>query len=89
MQLQDAYKVEGVPALGIAGRYYTDGSLAGSMERALQVADYLIAEVRKSQVSATAAVGSTGPPRRASFVRHGPANRRQAGLQWPARFVPL
>jgi thiol:disulfide interchange protein DsbA len=31
VQLQDAYKVEGVPALGIAGRYYTDGSLAGSM----------------------------------------------------------
>jgi thiol:disulfide interchange protein DsbA len=46
-QLQDAYKVEGVPALGIAGRYYTDGSMAGSMERALQVADYLVAEVRK------------------------------------------
>jgi len=47
-QLQDAYKVEGVPALGIAGRYYTDGSLAGSMERALKVTDYLVAEARKS-----------------------------------------
>ena len=47
-QLQDAYKVQGVPALGIAGRYYTDGSLAGNMERALQVTDYLVAEVRKS-----------------------------------------
>lgn len=46
-QLQDAFKVEGVPALGIAGRFYTDGSLAGSMERALAVAEYLIAEVRK------------------------------------------
>jgi len=49
VQLQDAYKVEGVPALGIAGRYYTDGSLAGSMERALQVADFLIAEARKAR----------------------------------------
>jgi thiol:disulfide interchange protein DsbA len=49
IQLQDAYKVEGVPALGIAGRYYTDGSLAGSMERALSVTDFLIAEVRKSK----------------------------------------
>lgn len=49
VQLQDAYKVEGVPALGIAGRYYTDGSLAGSMERALQVTDVLVAEARKSR----------------------------------------
>ncbi|MGH6626127.1 MAG: thiol:disulfide interchange protein DsbA/DsbL [Burkholderiaceae bacterium] len=46
-QLQDAFKVAGVPALGVAGRFYTDGSLAQSMERALQVTDYLIAEVRK------------------------------------------
>lgn len=49
VQLQDAYKVEGVPSLGIAGLYYTDGSLAGSMDRALQVADHLIAEARKSR----------------------------------------
>ena len=49
VQLQDAYRVEGVPSLGIAGLYYTDGSLAGSMDRALQVADHLIAEARKSR----------------------------------------
>lgn len=48
-QLQDAYKVQGVPALGIAGRYYTDGSLAGTMDRALQVTDYLLAEARKTK----------------------------------------
>lgn len=48
-QLQDAYKVEGVPALGIAGRWYTDGSMAGSMPRALQVTEYLIAEARKAR----------------------------------------
>ena len=48
-QLQDAYKVEGVPALGVAGRFYTDGSMAGNMARALQVTDYLIAEARKSR----------------------------------------
>ena len=48
-QLQDAYKVEGVPALGIAGRYYTDGTMAGNMDRALQVADYLVAETRKTR----------------------------------------
>ncbi len=48
-QLQDAYKVQGVPAIGIAGRYYTDGTLAGNMERALQVTDYLVAEARKAK----------------------------------------
>ncbi len=45
-QLQNAYRVEGVPAIGIAGRFYTDGSMAGTMERALQVTEMLIAEVR-------------------------------------------
>ena len=48
-QLQDAYKVQGVPALGVAGRFYTDGTLAGNMDRALQVADYLVAELRKGK----------------------------------------
>ena len=45
-QLQNAYKVEGVPALGVAGRFYTDGSLARSMERALQVVESLVAGQR-------------------------------------------
>jgi thiol:disulfide interchange protein DsbA len=45
-QLQNAYKVEGVPASGVAGRFYTDGTLAKSMPRALQIVDYLVAEVR-------------------------------------------
>jgi thiol:disulfide interchange protein DsbA len=48
-QLQDAYKVQGVPAIGIAGRFYTDGTLAGNMDRALQVTDYLVAELRKGR----------------------------------------
>lgn len=46
-QLADAYKVDGVPLLGIAGRYFTSASLAGSHEKALQVADYLIQASRK------------------------------------------
>jgi len=46
-QLQEAFKVQGVPSLGVAGRFYTDGALTGSMERALQVADYLIGEARR------------------------------------------
>jgi len=48
-QLQESFKVQGVPALGVAGRFYTDGSLAGGMERALQVVDHLIGEVRKGR----------------------------------------
>ena len=46
-QLQEAYKVEGTPALGIAGRYYTDGSMAGGFERMVQVTNTLIAQERK------------------------------------------
>lgn len=46
-QLQNAYKIDGVPSLGIAGAFYTDGTMAKTMERALQVTDYLISEARK------------------------------------------
>jgi thiol:disulfide interchange protein DsbA len=48
-QLQEAFKVQGVPALGIAGRFYTDGSLTQTMDRSLQVAEYLIGEVRRGR----------------------------------------
>lgn len=46
-QLSEAYKIDGVPTLGIHGRWFTSGSLAGGHERALQVADQLIARARK------------------------------------------
>ena len=49
VQLQNEFRVEGVPSLGIAGRYYTDGSLAGSMERALKVAESLLAQSRSAR----------------------------------------
>lgn len=45
-QLSDAYKIDGVPSLGIHGRYFTSGTLAGSYERALAVADFLIQRSR-------------------------------------------
>ena len=45
-QLQNTYKVEGVPALGIAGRFYTDGTLAKNMDRGLLIADFLVSIVR-------------------------------------------
>ena len=47
--LQDSYKVDGVPALGVAGKFYTSGSVAQTMERALVVTDYLIGLARKSK----------------------------------------
>lgn len=47
VELQEAYKVEGTPALGIGGRYYTDGSMAGGFERMVQIANTLIAQERK------------------------------------------
>jgi protein dithiol oxidoreductase (disulfide-forming) len=46
-QLTDAYKIDGVPALGVQGRFYTSGALAGSHERAVGVADFLIQQVRQ------------------------------------------
>ena len=45
-QTQDAYQIEGVPALGVAGRFYTDGALAKSMDRALSITDFLVAQSR-------------------------------------------
>jgi thiol:disulfide interchange protein DsbA len=47
-QLAEAYRIDGVPAIGIQGRYYTSGSMAGSGERSLAVADYLLNRVRKN-----------------------------------------
>ncbi len=51
-QLQDAFKVEGVPAMGVAGRYYIDADYSKTMPRMLQVADFLIAQTRARQPSA-------------------------------------
>ncbi|MDO5625393.1 MAG: thiol:disulfide interchange protein DsbA/DsbL [Pseudomonadota bacterium] len=46
-QLQEAYRVEGTPAVGVAGKYYTDGSMAGGFERMIQLTNNLIAQERK------------------------------------------
>ena len=47
-QLQEAYGVEGVPSMGVAGKFYTDGTMAGSMQIVLQVVDHLAATARKA-----------------------------------------
>ena len=57
-QLQDAYALDGVPALGINGRYFTSGSQAKTLERALQVADYLVGQSRQTVKSAAKPVKS-------------------------------
>jgi len=48
-QIQDQYKINGVPSMGVAGRWYTDGDLARDMDRALQVTDWLVDQARKSR----------------------------------------
>jgi thiol:disulfide interchange protein DsbA len=46
-QLADAYRIDGVPAIGVHGRFWTSGGVAGSLERSLLVADYLINAARR------------------------------------------
>ena len=48
-QLQNAYLVDGVPSLGVAGRFFTDGQKARTMERALTVVEFLAAQVRSGR----------------------------------------
>jgi thiol:disulfide interchange protein DsbA len=47
-QLAQAYGIDGVPTLGIHGRFLTSPSIAGSTERCFAVAEMLIAQVKKS-----------------------------------------
>ncbi len=52
-QTASAYKIDAVPAMGVQGRYYTNGNLAnaglppGSVDRMLGVVDALVARVRQ------------------------------------------
>ena len=46
-KLADAYNLDGVPAIGVNGKYLTAPSMAGSNEAALRVVDELIARERK------------------------------------------
>jgi thiol:disulfide interchange protein DsbA len=45
-QLAKAYRIDGVPSIGVQGRYFTSPSMAGSPERSLAVADWLIQQSR-------------------------------------------
>ena len=48
-QLAQAYKIDAVPALGVQGRYYITGTMAGGNERMPAVADALLVQrIRKN-----------------------------------------
>ncbi|HEY0817400.1 MAG TPA: thiol:disulfide interchange protein DsbA/DsbL [Rhizobacter sp.] len=46
-RLADAYKIDGVPAMGIHGKFFTSGTIAGTPEKALMVTDHLLQTLRK------------------------------------------
>ena len=52
-QTASAYKIDAVPAMGVHGRYYTNGNLAnaglppGPIDRMLAVVDALVGKVRQ------------------------------------------
>lgn len=47
-QLTQAYGVDGVPAMAVAGKYYTAPSMVGSNAGALRVIDWLVQKERQS-----------------------------------------
>ena len=46
-QLSEGYRIDGVPAIGVQGRYYTSSAMAGGHERTFAVADFLIGLARR------------------------------------------
>jgi thiol:disulfide interchange protein DsbA len=47
-QIAEAYAIDGVPSLAVAGKYLTAPSMAGSNTAALRVVDFLVARERKA-----------------------------------------
>lgn len=47
VSLMEAYDIEGVPTIGVGGRYSTTASMAGSEEKVLEVANLLIKKRRQ------------------------------------------
>ena len=48
-QLAEAYRIDGVPAMGIQGRFYTSKALTGDDDRMLAVIDFLLDKLRKAK----------------------------------------
>ena len=76
--LQDAFKVDGVPSLGVAGKYFTSGSIAQTMERALLVTDYLVGFSRDLMPGAAA-------PAKKPVEAKKPVDKPQPGKPQPAK----
>jgi thiol:disulfide interchange protein DsbA len=47
-QLAEAYRIDGVPTLGVHGRFFTSPSMTGDHDKALRVAEFLIQRVGKA-----------------------------------------
>jgi thiol:disulfide interchange protein DsbA len=47
-QISEAYGIDGVPSIAVAGKFLTAPSMAGSNAAALRVVDWLVARERKS-----------------------------------------
>ena len=47
MQLTRSYKIDGVPAIGVQGRWLVSASLVGDRQGMIRVTDYLTGEARK------------------------------------------
>jgi thiol:disulfide interchange protein DsbA len=54
-QLANDYKIQGVPSFGIAGKFYTEGSLAKGLPRALQVIEQLANDIAPAKAGAETA----------------------------------
>ena len=72
VQLQEAYKIDGVPMIAIDGRYLTSPSIVGAsignqpelalQSAALQVMDFLVAKSAKEHKAAAAAAPASAAP---------------------------
>ena len=47
MQMTQAYKIDGVPAIGVQGRWVVSASMTGEPRMMMNVTDYLVGEARK------------------------------------------
>lgn len=52
IQLARAFRVRAVPSIGVAGRYWITGAMAGSNKAMLAVAGYLVSKLRSTPASA-------------------------------------
>lgn len=47
-QLTEAYTIPGTPAMGVGGRWYVDGGMGKTLQRMLQICEYLVTQAPKA-----------------------------------------